>query len=150
MTDLLLTNMQLFTSQYIKLMDWSGVDYCDVFISCLDSHSDGTHSLQWIHWWVSDVMLIKPIYILDGLRVSIFSANFHFWLNVNLLDLNVFHWMQKYVLCTVLPFQHIWHTIFNAMHYAYTLILILHAVYDKKKSELDVATVITFICDKIK
>ncbi len=22
-------------------MDWSGVDYCDVFISCLDSHSDG-------------------------------------------------------------------------------------------------------------
>ncbi len=36
---------------------WSGVDYCDVFISCLDSHSDGTHSLQSIHWWVSDVML---------------------------------------------------------------------------------------------
>ncbi len=27
------------------------VDYCDVFISCLDSHSDGTHSLQRIHWW---------------------------------------------------------------------------------------------------
>ncbi len=27
-------------------MDWSGVDYCDVFISCFDSHSDGTHSLQ--------------------------------------------------------------------------------------------------------
>ncbi len=25
------------------------VDYCDVFISCLDSHSDGTHSLQRIH-----------------------------------------------------------------------------------------------------
>ncbi len=25
------------------------VDYCDVFISCLDSHSDGTHSLQSIH-----------------------------------------------------------------------------------------------------
>ncbi len=23
-------------------MDWSGVDYCDVFISCLDSLSDGT------------------------------------------------------------------------------------------------------------
>ncbi len=26
------------------------VDCCDVFISCLDSHSDGTHSLQRIHW----------------------------------------------------------------------------------------------------
>ncbi len=38
-------------------MDWSGVDYCDVFISCLDSHSDGTHSLQSIHCWVSDGML---------------------------------------------------------------------------------------------
>ncbi len=33
------------------------VDYCDVFISCLDSHSDGTHSLQRIHWWASDGML---------------------------------------------------------------------------------------------
>ncbi len=29
---------------------------CDVFISCLDSHSDGTHSLQSIHRWASDVM----------------------------------------------------------------------------------------------
>ncbi len=29
----------------------------DVFISCLDSHSDGTHSLQSIHCWESDVML---------------------------------------------------------------------------------------------
>ncbi len=34
-----------------------GVDYCDVFISRLDSHSDGTHSLQRVHWWASDVML---------------------------------------------------------------------------------------------
>ncbi len=32
------------------------VDYCDVFISVLDS-SDGTHSLQRIHWWASDGML---------------------------------------------------------------------------------------------
>ncbi len=32
-------------------LEWCGlsVDYCDVFISCLDSHSDGTHSLQSIH-----------------------------------------------------------------------------------------------------
>ncbi len=37
-------------------MDWIG-DYCDVFMRCLDSHSDGTHSLQRIHWWASDVML---------------------------------------------------------------------------------------------
>ncbi len=33
------------------------VDYCDVLWAILDSHSDGTHSLQRIHWWASDVML---------------------------------------------------------------------------------------------
>ncbi len=38
-------------------MDWSGVDYCDIFISCLVSHSDGTHSLQSIHCWDTDAML---------------------------------------------------------------------------------------------
>ncbi len=37
-------------------LDWS-VDYCDVFISCLDSHSDGPHSLQRIHCWTSVEML---------------------------------------------------------------------------------------------
>ncbi len=37
-------------------LEWCGllVDYCDVFISCLDSHSDGTHSLQSIHCWDTD------------------------------------------------------------------------------------------------
>ncbi len=40
-------------------LEWCGllVDYCDVFISCLDSHSDGTHSLQSIHCWDTDAML---------------------------------------------------------------------------------------------
>ncbi len=33
------------------------VDYCDVFISCLDFHSDGTHSLQRINWWERDAMI---------------------------------------------------------------------------------------------
>ncbi len=44
-----------------SLVDWSGVDYLWIIvmflISCLDSHSDGTHSLQRIHWWASDVMI---------------------------------------------------------------------------------------------
>ncbi len=33
-------------------LEWCGllVDYCDVFIVCLDSRYDGTHSLQRIHW----------------------------------------------------------------------------------------------------
>ncbi len=85
--DLFLRNMQLLASQDINW--WTGVVWitCDVFISCLDSHSDGNHSLQRIHWWASDGMLHfsksdeknKVIYILDVL--STFSANFHFWLN---------------------------------------------------------------------
>ncbi len=44
---------------WIDGLEWCEllVDYCDVFISCLDSHSDGTHSLQSIYWWASDAML---------------------------------------------------------------------------------------------
>ncbi len=41
-------------------LEWCGSLACDVFISCLDSHSDGTHSLQSIHWWASDGMLHYP------------------------------------------------------------------------------------------
>ncbi len=33
------------------------VDYFDVFISCLDSNSDGTHSLQTIRQWANEGML---------------------------------------------------------------------------------------------
>ncbi len=74
------------------------VDYCDVFISCLDSHSDGTHSLQMIHWWAIMLHFSKSVHIenckclqiwwrnkligiLGRLRVNTFSANFHFWVN---------------------------------------------------------------------
>ncbi len=55
MVDFVFMNTQLSTSQDVNW--WTGVDDCDVFIICLDSHSDGTHSLQSIHWWASDVML---------------------------------------------------------------------------------------------
>ncbi len=58
MMDLYFTNTQLSASQDIKWLTGAMfVDYCDVFISCLDSHSNSTHSLQRIHWWASDVML---------------------------------------------------------------------------------------------
>ncbi len=59
-----------FTKQtIIDHLEWCGliVDYCDVFISCLDSHSDGTHS--------SYVMLNFSKYFSGW---SIFSANVHF------------------------------------------------------------------------
>ncbi len=83
MVNLFLTNTPFIASLIDGPESYrSLVDYCDVFISCLDSHSDGTHSLQRIHWWASDVMLHffklfwwrnKLIYILDALRVSKFS-----------------------------------------------------------------------------
>ncbi len=48
--DFLFTSMQFFTLiDGLELLG-SLVDYCDVFISCSNSHSDGTHSLQRIHW----------------------------------------------------------------------------------------------------
>ncbi len=53
------THRFLLHKMLIDRLDLCGllVNYCDVFISCLDSHSDGTHSLQRIHWWASDVIL---------------------------------------------------------------------------------------------
>ncbi len=36
-------------------LEWCGLLWC--FYQCLDSHSDGTHSLLSIHWWDTDAML---------------------------------------------------------------------------------------------
>ncbi len=47
-------------------MDWRGVDYCVAFISCLVSPSDGTHSLQRILCWASDI-----------------SSNLFWWRNIS-------------------------------------------------------------------
>ncbi len=55
MIDLILTNTELFTPQ--DIIWWTGVVWIIVmFLSAVWTHSDGTHSLQSIHWW-SDVML---------------------------------------------------------------------------------------------
>ncbi len=87
--------LQTFHSFWLQLMltdglEWCGllVDYCDVFISSLDSHSDGTHSLQRIHWWTSDVKLNFSKSFLMKKQTSLgchegecISAKFHFWVN---------------------------------------------------------------------
>ncbi len=51
------------------------MDYCNVFISCLDSHSDGTHSLQRINWWASDVMLHFSKSVLMKKKAASFGWN---------------------------------------------------------------------------
>ncbi len=43
---------------------------CDVFISCLNSHSDGTHSLQMIHWKVM-LNFSKSVLIKENFQVSV-------------------------------------------------------------------------------
>ncbi len=63
-----------FTAEH-PLMNWSRVDYCDVFISCLDSHSDGTHSLQSIHWWTGVVWII--VMFLSAVWTLILTAPIH-------------------------------------------------------------------------
>ncbi len=101
--DLFLKNMQLLASQDINW--WTGVvgvDYLRIigmFLSAVfDSPCDGTHSLQRIPFvskWCNATFLQissdeeKLIYILDSQRVSIFSANFHCWVN------NSFKWTLK-------------------------------------------------------
>ncbi len=88
-------------------LDWNRVDYlwcyCDAFISCLDSHSDGTHSLQRIHWWASDVMQIfsksvlmkKQTHLhLGWYGMSTFSANFHFRVSLRWTSLFVISWLD--------------------------------------------------------
>ncbi len=83
MKDLFITNMQLFC--FTRLIDgldtFGSLDYCDDFIN---SHSDGTHSLQedpLVSKWFDAKFL--PIFSDEETnsyeRVSTFSANFYFW-----------------------------------------------------------------------
>ncbi len=94
-------------------LEWSGllVDYCKVFVSRLDSHSDGTHSLQIIQWWASDgilhfyksVVMKKQTHLnLDGLRVNRCSANVHVWVNYTFKEYECVRKSRWYV-CS-------WHT----------------------------------------
>ncbi len=98
-----LTNTPLFTSQDINW--WTRVcgllvDYCDVFISCLDSHSDGTHSLQRIHYLASDVML--------HLSKSTSSISWMAWGWGHFLQLSIFGWameVKSLTTCHSLPYS---------------------------------------------
>ncbi len=69
-------------------MDWSHcgllVDYCDVFISSLDSHSDGIHSLQRTKWCNAKFSPISPNLLhLSTLSKFIFGWNIYLTDSVN-------------------------------------------------------------------
>ncbi len=58
MMHLFLTDMQFL--QNINGLNWSGVDYRDVFMSCLDSDSDGTQFTAedpLVNKWLNDTFL---------------------------------------------------------------------------------------------
>ncbi len=61
------------------------LDYCDVSISCLDSHSDGTHSLKRMHWWASDCNA-KLLQICSDKQ-----TNLHFYISESLRAGNIKH-----------------------------------------------------------
>ncbi len=53
-----------------------------MFYQLLDSHSDGTHSVsKWCNDTFLQICSHRNKLILDDLRVSTISANFHFWAN---------------------------------------------------------------------
>ncbi len=57
--DVFITNPQHSLHMLIDGLQSCGllVGYYNVYSSCLDSHSDGTHSLQRTNWWASDEIL---------------------------------------------------------------------------------------------
>ncbi len=70
--------MELFHKMLIDGLESCGL-FVDYFNVVINSHSDGTHTLQRVHWRVSDVMLHlsksfpkkkQTHHMLDGLRVS--------------------------------------------------------------------------------
>ncbi len=77
-------------------MDWSGVDYCDVFISCLDSHSDGTHSLQ-------SEQIMQMSFLMCSNEETNESAVHRGWLLAELL-LKVYSVKQPYEYCNWMVF----------------------------------------------
>ncbi len=124
------------------------VDYCDVFISCLGSHSDGTHSLQRIQWWASDVMLHfsksdeetnlrrKQTYL--GWGWGHFQQIFIFgWTILLIAKLNSNFGVKLFLLqilfqCTILVQRHIftvWEVIHRMMSTFYTVCLYKYLLY---------------------
>ncbi len=74
------------------------MENCDVFISRLDSHSDGTHSLQRIHWWASEA---KQNLFPWTTNSSTFWTAWHFWVNYSLKAKNT----NAVIICCNIPRQ---------------------------------------------
>ncbi len=81
--------LQLFISQDVNWWIKVCVDYFWIillfFISCLDSHFDGTHSHQRIHWWQSNATFLQICSCEEPIHASRMAwgwVNFFFYWNV--------------------------------------------------------------------
>ncbi len=120
-------------------MDWRGVDYWDVFISCLDSHSDGTHSLQSIHWWASDVHFFRSVLTKkqthlhlgwpEGEQVTVLGELF-----LKCKPIQMLTWTSSVVLPVVL--QLIWQTLLFRVTYSLALGLLAPCIADELHKHL--------------
>ncbi len=90
------------------------VDYCDVFISCLDSHSDGTHSLQRIHWWAKSEFPNLFPWINKFINILMawvhFQQIFIFGWTISLISQLLFNFGQFCVMIQVLNSHSKWST----------------------------------------
>ncbi len=69
-------------------MDWSGVDYCGIFISCLKISfwrhpftAEDPLLSKWCNATFLQIWRNKLKYMMDGLRARTLSAYFHFLMN---------------------------------------------------------------------
>ncbi len=91
------TNTQLLSSQDVNW--WTGVVWITWGLLWCFYHLFGlsfwrhpfTAEHQLLSKWCNDTFL--QIYIMDGLRVNIFSANFHFWVNYSFKHLHLFQFI---------------------------------------------------------
>ncbi len=77
----------------------------DVFISYLDSHSDGTHSLLRIHRWASDAMLHFSKSVLMNTQTNPHLWMTWDWVQQMYICLNVFKYYYVYCTWFSIPFH---------------------------------------------
>ncbi len=109
------------------------VDYCDVFISCLDSHSDGTHSLLRIHWWASHLMLnFSKLFPWDELISS--RMSWVTWGLVKFQQIIIFGW--TILLTTSIVVQTYYSTLLTTRFHNRDKSILLVLMHENKLSEM--------------
>ncbi len=83
-------------------------------------HSDGTHSLQRIHWWISEVLLnfSKETNLSTFWMVSKFFSNFHFWVNYSFEEILFIKKRKLNGIYNICKLYHLWG---NSEHAAGTM-----------------------------